>query len=91
MVQRVMLKLMHWHAERVVPSMTRMWRKLGWEEIFPEAQRSGDRQAQLELKDNIASIVRAKDLPHKTLKDIVMIFRYTLVSCGCGIMITFAA
>ncbi len=71
--------------------MTRMWRQLGWEEIFPEAQRSGDRQAQLELKDNIASIVRAKDLPQKTLKDIVMIFRYTLVSCVCCMLITFAA
>ncbi len=82
---------MHWHAERVVPSMMRMWRQLGWEEIFPEAQRSGDRQAQLELKDNIANIVRAKDLPHKTLKDIVMIFRYTLVSCVCSMLITSAA
>ncbi|KAL0055193.1 hypothetical protein WJX82_008561 [Trebouxia sp. C0006] len=64
--------------QRVVPSMTRMWRKLGWEQIFSEAQQSGGRQAQLKLKDNICSIVRARDLPDKTLKDILLIFLYVL-------------
>ena len=86
-----MLKLMRWHAERVVPSMTRMWRKLGWEQIFSEAQQSGGRQAQLKLKDNICSIVRARDLPDKTLKDILLIFLYVLVSCACSVLSKVAA
>ena len=73
--------LTHWHAERVVPSMTRMRRQLGWEQIFSEAQRKGGRQAQLKLKDTICSIVHARDLPHKTLEEIVLIFPYVLVSC----------
>ena len=66
--------------------MTCMWRKLGWEKIFSEAQRSADRQAQLELKDNICSIVRARGLPEKTLEDIVLIFAYSLVSCACSVL-----
>ncbi len=71
--------------------MTRMWRKLGWEEIFSEAQGSADRQAQLELKDNLCSIVRARGLPHKTLEDIVLIFPYVLVSCACSVLNKLAA
>ncbi len=71
--------------------MTRMWRRLGWEKIFSEAQRSGDRQAQLELKDNICSIVCARGLPDKTLEDIVLIFPYLLVSCACSVLNKVAA
>ncbi len=63
-----------------------MWRKLGWEEIFSEAQRGGDRQAQLELKDNIVSILRARDVPENTLEDLVLIFAYLLVSSACSVL-----
>ncbi len=63
-----------------------MWRKLGWEEIFLEAQRGGDRQAQLELKDNIVSILRARDVPENTLEDLVLIFAYLLVSSACSVL-----
>ena len=83
--------MMHWHAERVVPSMTRMWRELGWEKIFSEAQQRGGSQAQLKLKDKICSIVRARDLPHKTLDNIVLIFPYVLVSCTCSVLNKVAA
>ncbi|DBA88769.1 TPA: hypothetical protein ACH3X1_004186 [Trebouxia sp. C0004] len=65
-------------VELVVPCVTNMWRKLGWEDIFAEAQRTADRQAQLELKDNIGSICRAQGLPHKTLEDLVLTFRHML-------------
>ena len=68
-----------------------MWRKLGWEKIFSEAQRSGDRQAQLDLKDNIGSIVRARGLPVKTLEDIMLFFAYLLVSCSCSVLNKVAA
>ena len=80
-----MLKLIHWHAEQVVPCLTHMWRHLGWEMIFSEAQQS-DRQTQLDLKDNICSIVRAQDLPENTLEDLVLIFAYLLVSSACSVL-----
>ena len=63
-----------------------MWRKLGWEEIFLEAQRGSDRQAQLELKDNIVSILRARDVPKNTLEDLVLLFAYLLVSIACSVL-----
>ncbi len=57
-----------------------MWRQLSWEQVFLRAQQCGDRQRQLDLKDNIRSIVQSRGLPHKTLEDIVLIFPYVLVS-----------
>ena len=81
----MMLKLIHWHAERVVPCLTHMWRHLGWEQIFSEAQHS-DRQTQLDLQDNICSIVHAQDLPENTLEDLVLIFAYLLVSSACSVL-----
>ncbi|KAL0054762.1 hypothetical protein WJX82_002004 [Trebouxia sp. C0006] len=65
-------------VELVVPCLTRMWRQLGWEDIFSEAQRGGDMQAQLDLKDNFRSIVHARGLPDDTLADIMLIFAYLL-------------
>ncbi len=64
--------------------MTHMWSQLGWKEIFFEAQQSGDRQTQLALMDNTHSIVRAIDLPDKTLEDLVLMFAYLLVICACS-------
>jgi len=74
-----------------VGRMTLMRKEQGWEETFSEAQRGADRQAQLELKDNIGSIYRAKGLPSKTLEAIFLNFRYMLVSCVCSVLIMLAA
>ncbi|KAL0031912.1 hypothetical protein WJX79_004744 [Trebouxia sp. C0005] len=61
-------------AEPVVQCIKHMSEHLGWGKIFSEAQRSGDRQARVELTRNIGCIYRAQGLPRNTLDDILLIF-----------------